>query len=202
VGERIGPLGKKHRIIISALMDAVKDVNFGCMETCKKLPAACCGPCRDHVGYLPCIPEEFVQFYAERFDEKRGFWTDRGCSLPQEYRSPMCTGYYCKAIGPNIRLNDAVLLTLLYDYFRHIYHYKQRNMPQMFKKMKINEIIDTIQNIKRGHIPSTAPIPQPETNIIPDGGRPFPDSWRYPPQSTQTLGEIYGLDTFLKYRRY
>jgi len=82
-------------------LEVKKNVNFPCKfnkDGCnghEKGNMCCCDVCAFEIGYVEIIPEEDLEFYAEKFDETLGFWRPGGCILPFEYRSKDCTTWYC-----------------------------------------------------------------------------------------------------------
>ena len=65
----------------------------------------CCTECRLTMGYHSILPKNLMLLreIADRFDSKTGFWraepdprTNKHCTLPYGWRSPICLGFYCK----------------------------------------------------------------------------------------------------------
>ena len=55
----------------------------------------CCRLCGKNVGYLNLIREDEIAEYAKYYNTKTGFWSNKGCKLPREKRSPVCTTHNC-----------------------------------------------------------------------------------------------------------
>lgn len=69
----------------------------------KDSPACCCHGCANEVGYLGYMLESDIEYYAERFDRKTGFWREgKGCLLNRSMRSRICLCYICSKEKKNI----------------------------------------------------------------------------------------------------
>jgi len=56
----------------------------------------CCAGCADNFGYLNSIPVVAVETVKAAWNEDTGFWTEKGCALPAEYRSRTCLVFQCE----------------------------------------------------------------------------------------------------------
>jgi hypothetical protein len=106
----------KNLKLLTSLMDY--DCRFTKKGVCKhhkgsNYAMCCCGGCKGALGYLKTISYKDVNTYAEKFDEKTGFWRTDGCSLPRELRSGICLRHNCKSKLTDVELD---LMSLLTDY--------------------------------------------------------------------------------------
>jgi hypothetical protein len=75
-----------------------KFVNGLCKEWRKEQnpdPMCCCSCCREHFGYINFIAFHNLDNICNSFDNKHGFWTPLGCSLPRKWRSSTCLAHNC-----------------------------------------------------------------------------------------------------------
>jgi len=64
----------------------------------EKAQMCCCGGCRPCIGFHYQMSPDYsvIEFYAQHFDEKTGFWRKgTGCVLPRSHRSSTCLTYNC-----------------------------------------------------------------------------------------------------------
>lgn len=73
----------------------------GCKSNRKHAGSAgrgCCGGCHNG-GYGVNVPPEGIETVEALYDDKDGFWTPTGCSLPTEYKSRVCWSAVCREKG-------------------------------------------------------------------------------------------------------
>ena len=60
-------------------------------------PKCCCGDCTISMGYFEFIPERMIEYYADLFDYRNGFWSsETGCKIESHAdRSQVCLTYSC-----------------------------------------------------------------------------------------------------------
>jgi hypothetical protein len=91
-------------------------MEFGCHECGNLHPThmRCCRGCEFSVGFFRSFPISLTHLrkYAKLFDEKLGFWTPKGCSLPREHRSITCVTYYCYSKA-KFSETEKMILTLI-----------------------------------------------------------------------------------------
>ena len=60
-------------------------------------PKCCCEGCLRTLGYIHQLPNDLdrINQIAGYFDEKDGFWSEKGCRLPRKFRSPVCLCFAC-----------------------------------------------------------------------------------------------------------
>jgi hypothetical protein len=62
----------------------------------------CCSQCASNLGYLNTIPQEDMNYYKKRWNQKFGFFEKgKGCKLDKAFRSSMCLKYKCRFIQLN-----------------------------------------------------------------------------------------------------
>jgi hypothetical protein len=63
----------------------------------------CCHSCEKTFGYLRRIEENKLEKYLKLYNKKTGFWTKKGCKLPDELRSTTCLAYNCNNMDYAVR---------------------------------------------------------------------------------------------------
>jgi len=73
----------------------------------------CCKTCPSYIGYLGFVDLDDLEYYADNFSEKTGFWRENGCVLDRKKRSSLCVTYTCnRDISRQLRSLKAVLIKI------------------------------------------------------------------------------------------
>lgn len=76
-------------------------------SACKSCPGLCCSDCAKSDGYLYVDNRSYEEEQALKkrygWDNKLGFKTESGCSLPLHLRSTTCVSFYCENISNSNR---------------------------------------------------------------------------------------------------
>jgi hypothetical protein len=105
----------------------------GCTLKTDPNPRGCCTGCAEKLGYLKNIPAEAHDLLLSRYHKEDGFWTSNGCSIPWEYRSPVCLSYRCKS------LRDAEEKTVWAGFYKAVGLLEKEYVDHLETMLKLQE---------------------------------------------------------------